>query len=407
MKKVSAREFFTVMWRGVCQALEWFFGLFGFKRDGKAAKCVWGLFATSAAVCMAIVAGIVVYEVGSDVCEWFEEKFHNCEETDCYENYEVYGDIYFHRQDNGKGYVYNADTHEKLLRSVEDVVYPSEKDSLVAYYTGKKWGYFSRYTGKVIIEAKYDHAWKFSEGLSGVVEDGFVKFIDGTGTTVIDRKIAFNPERFYIFENGYCIVDSCDGELHGLMDRTGGMALPMEYNNIEAGEITDVWIIRKGKKMGVIDKELKPIVPLMECYISINEEPIQKTIDVNMPDHTMRKYDIQGNLINDFFVTKVNMLEYEMDEVRYSTITHDEYGETLVEPRMDLYHPKATARLRSYVAALGFEGLMTADGHIVTLPKYAYIEAMGYDTYLCSTVNGDKVVVNGKGEIVSSMGQKN
>ena len=150
--------------------------------------------------------------------------------------------------------------------------------------------------------------------------------------------------------------------------------------------------------MGVIDKELKPIVPLMECYISINEEPIQKTIDVNMPDHTMRKYDIQGKLINDFFFTKVNMLEYEKDEIHYRTITRDEYGETMTEPRMEPYHQTATARLRSYVAALGFEGLMTADGYVVTMPKYAHIEAMGYDTYLCSTIGGDQFVVNGKGE---------
>lgn len=47
MRKVSAKLFFTVLWRGVCQAIKWFFGLFGYKRDGKYAKCVWGLFATS------------------------------------------------------------------------------------------------------------------------------------------------------------------------------------------------------------------------------------------------------------------------------------------------------------------------------------------------------------------------
>lgn len=405
MEKVSTKDFFTVLWRGVCQATGWFFGLFGYERDGKAAKCVWGLFATSAAVCMAIVAGIAVFEIGKEVRERLKNEFHSCEDTDCYENYQIYRDIYSHGLDEGKGYIYNARTHEKLLRMVEEIKFPMDNDSLVAYYTGKKWGYFSKYSGKVIVEAKYDYAWRFSNGVGAVVEDNFVKFIDRTGTTIIDRKMLFNPDRCYVFENGYCIVDSDDGELHGLMDRTGKMALPMEYNNIETGEITDVWIIRKGREMGVIDKELKFIVPLMECYISINEEPIQKTIDVNMPDHTMRKYDIQGNLINDFFVSKVNMLEYEMDEIRYRTITLDEYGEALAEPRTEPYHQKATARLRSYVAALGFEGLMTADGRIVTLPKYAYIEAMGYDTYLCSTINGDKVVVNGKGEIVSSMRQ--
>ena len=38
MKKVSAKLFFTVLWRGLCQVLGWFFGLFGYKTDGKFAK---------------------------------------------------------------------------------------------------------------------------------------------------------------------------------------------------------------------------------------------------------------------------------------------------------------------------------------------------------------------------------
>ena len=56
MKKISVRLFFTVLWTGLCQALGWFFGLFGYKRDGKFAKCVWGLFATSGAIIMAFFA---------------------------------------------------------------------------------------------------------------------------------------------------------------------------------------------------------------------------------------------------------------------------------------------------------------------------------------------------------------
>lgn len=42
MKKVSCKMFFTVLWRGICQLLGWFFGLLGYKREGKFAKCVWG-----------------------------------------------------------------------------------------------------------------------------------------------------------------------------------------------------------------------------------------------------------------------------------------------------------------------------------------------------------------------------
>ena len=41
-----------------------------------------------------------------------------------------------------------------------------------------------------------------------------------------------------------------------------------------------------------------------------------------------------------------------------------------------------------------------ADGHKVTMPLYWEIEALDHDLYLCATKNGDKVIVNGKGEIV-------
>ena len=54
MKKVSARLFFTVLWRGLCQALGRSFGLFGYKRDGKFAKCIWGMFATSGSIVMTL-----------------------------------------------------------------------------------------------------------------------------------------------------------------------------------------------------------------------------------------------------------------------------------------------------------------------------------------------------------------
>lgn len=34
------------------------------------------------------------------------------------------------------------------------------------------------------------------------------------------------------------------------------------------------------------------------------------------------------------------------------------------------------------------------------MPLYEEIEAIGPDTYLCTVSDGDKVVVNGKGEVV-------
>lgn len=52
------------------------------------------------------------------------------------------------------------------------------------------------------------------------------------------------------------------------------------------------------------------------------------------------------------------------------------------------------------IAGDGYEGLMTADGHVVIMPVYKDIEAIGNDLYLCTSTNYDKVIVNGRGEIV-------
>ena len=124
------------------------------------------------------------------------------------------------------------------------------------------------------------------------------------------------------------------------------------------------------------------------------------TINVTMADHTIRKYDLEGSLIDDFYVTEVRSLEYEKDEIinRPPTlnVVEDEFAEVLDNNS----RVKAIARLRSYVAGDDYEGLMTADGHRVTLPVYQNIDAIGHDLYLCTVSNGDKIVVNGRGEIV-------
>ena len=83
MKQISARVFFTILWGGVCQALGWFFGLFGYKRDGKLAKCIWGLFATSGAIVMAFFALALVCAGVEVVYDWYY-KPHYCDDEYCY-----------------------------------------------------------------------------------------------------------------------------------------------------------------------------------------------------------------------------------------------------------------------------------------------------------------------------------
>lgn len=389
--------FFTVLWRGLCQAFGWFFGLFGYKREGKFAKCIWGLFATSAAIVMGVITIVFVYAFGDEACRWYKSQHYSCDSEYCWANTYISRDIYFHNQEDGKGYIYNIRTGEKYVKNVAWIAKPTGKDSLICFSNGKKRGYFSKNTGKVVIEPKYSHAWIFSDGLASVEENGYIKFIDATGKVVIDKNMAYIPNmEGYVFHGRYCVIDTDDGEQCGLMDKKGNIVLPLEYSSIHPSNDFKYWRLQKGEEMAVLDSSLKPILPLSECSIYIGEG----TIDVTMPDHTIRKYDMEGTLINDFYISSFRMLEYEKEEIRCRTRTHDDDGDEYAVPFVEEYHPQGVARLRAYVAGDGYEGLMTADGHKVTMPLYKDIEAIANDLYLCTSTNYDKVIVNGKGEIV-------
>ena len=397
MKKVSCKLFFTVMWRGVCQVIGALLGLFGYRRDGRFAKCVWGLFAVSGTVIVTIAAGALVY----GVWYYFSHRYSEvaCNGEDCYSNTFVSREVYYHDHGDGNGEIVNSRTGKTTLKRVAWISKPlGEKDSLVVFSDGKKRGYFNKFTGEVIIPAKYDRAWVFSDGIASVEENGVIKFIGADGGQVFERTFGFNPnEDGYVFHGGYCIIDSDEDRKYGLMDTKGRIVVEEEYDAIKVSCKLDLWAMTKGEMTGVFDKEMNPVLPMMECasvYLFDDE------IDMTMLDHTMRKYDIQGRLIDDFYVNDVEPLEYETEETYQEVETYtDEEGDVhsyLAEP----VHKNARARLLCYETEYPYKGLMTADGHIVTMPLYRGIEAIGPDTYLCTVNHGDKVIVNGKGEVV-------
>lgn len=395
MKRISAKLFFTVLWRGMCQAFGWFFGLFGYKRGGKYVK---GLLVTGVAVIVGVVSIIALYSVGREVYHWCDKKWGYCNDPDCDANRYVFRDIYFHDHGDGKGYVWNMHTGEKLLKHVAWTAAPEDIDSLVCFSDGEKRGYFSKLTGKVIVEPKYDRAWIFSDGMACVEENGYVKFIDGTGKVIIDIKMTYNAiHGGYFFHNGYCIVPNADCSLYGLMDKNGRMVLPQVYSDIHLDEENvDLWLAKKDDVSEIYDKDMNLVLMMTKGSVYITDG----TINVVMPDHTISKYDLNGELIDDFYVTEVRSLEYEKDEVLYHCVTQDANGDEYAVPYVSAYRPMAVARLRAYVAGEGYEGLMTADGHIVTMPLYDDIRAIGPDLYLCTISYYDGVIVNGNGEVV-------
>ena len=394
MKKVTCKEFFTVMWSGIRQSLGWFFGLFGYKRDGKFAKCVWGLFSISAAIIMALIACVAIYGVYDSFSYKIREYY--CRDYDeCQYISRTIG--YIEDYDGNNGFLINKKTGNKVLKDIDWIAKPLGNDTLICFSKHGKRGYFNMKDGKVVVEPKYGHAWIFSDGVAAVEEDGKIKFIDGTGKVVLDANINYDSSTDdYVFHGGYLVATNEDDGKSGLIDKSGKLVLEKVYDDIDPSNNLDFWRICKDDKCAVYDKDMNVILPFIDGWVYLTD----KCIAVTMSDHTMRMYDYDGSLINDFCINAVCSLEYEKDEILYHTVTIHDVDDEPAEQSYESYHPKATARLRRYTAGDGFGGLMTPDGHIITMPLYEEIEAIGYDTYLCTVSNGDKVIVDGKGQIV-------
>ena len=191
------------------------------------------------------------------------------------------------------------------------------------------------------------------------------------------------------------MVDDEGPELCCLIDKKGWTVL-QEYNSISSSSNYQLWKVCKGDEQGVFDSNMNIVIPLTKASIYLYDDEICMT----MPDHTMRKYDLKGHLIHDFYIDSVRDLEYEKSEIVNRPPSINVASEEIIETIDENYRPKAIARLRAYTAGNNYDGLMTRDGRIVTKPLYENIEAIGDDLYLCTVSNNDKVVVNGKGMIV-------
>lgn len=387
MKQTSNRKISSIR-----QHIVSFFGLFGFKREGKYAKYIWRTFATSATIAMVLFAYYNIQHIYSQIrADQFYEHFM-ASTGDC-----IAHDIYFVPYSEGYGgYVMNKRTGEKLIKNVAWIHKPLEGDSLVCYSDGKLRGYFHKYSGKVVIPPRYKHAWVFSCGMAAVEEDSKIKFIDSTGKVVIDNGMKWDGcSDGYVFHGGYLVVASADNHKYGLMDRSGKLVLPYECDDINISCNLKYWRVRKGNQTAVYDEHLDLVFPYTDGYTYFTDSGFNHV----KPDNMVCSYDYSGNLVNDFCIFAVRHLEYDTDEIIYKgEVYTDDDGNR--QAYFSEGHKKATARLRAYEAGNCNEGLMTQEGKMVTMPLYKNIEAIGPDTYLCSLSDEEKVVVNGRGEVV-------
>jgi hypothetical protein len=128
----------------------------------------------------------------------------------------------------------------------------------------KKWGYQDA-SKKMVIDYKFDYAFKFSEGLAGVQIDKLFGFIDTKGNVVI------NPEYEKVFSFSGGSAEVVKGGLFGLIDKKGKVLGEIKYvgNMFWGLQFTDgLAKVNSNKLYGIINRMGREILPVEYSYIS-------------------------------------------------------------------------------------------------------------------------------------------
>ncbi|MDY2917087.1 MAG: WG repeat-containing protein [Muribaculaceae bacterium] len=133
----------------------------------------------------------------------------------------------------------------------DDIAHTKEYEYFKDYSTGK-YGY--KHNGRVVIPAKYDDAYWFSEGLASVKINGKWGFIDKTDTMVIPAKY----DGALYFREGLASV-KINGKW-GFIDKTDTMVIPAKFDDAWSFSEGLAWVVIDGK-YGFIDKSGTIVIP--------------------------------------------------------------------------------------------------------------------------------------------------
>ena len=335
---------------------------------------VWKILCLIVALSIAFVGLLLFYAFCRNVVysRWIRPMVVNR----AYEVRYISGNIALEYLMYGKGIrVMDRQRDDVLLKGLDWVAVPDGlTDTLAVFCKDGKRGYMNRFSGQVEIPAQYRRAWVFSEGLACVeTEDCRLVFIDREGEVVIDNGLRYSG-RFgsYLFHDGVCRAEDYHSGKVGLIDTLGRWVLEPEYDDVISYD--DFWQVRKDGLNGLLTKDMDTVFTVSYPRMSIGDD----YIEVGYPDHTVKVFDYDGNILEDFLIDEVENLYYPTGGLRDST-RNEEAGNVLY----------ALASCRVYRVCGGssdgnYYGLMSGDGRILTPPSYRKIQAVGKDLYLCS-----------------------
>ena len=386
------------LWKGIkavfTAIVDWVATLFGMKDNSKYGRVLHRVVGTAFAVVVIVWALASMARYGRTLW-WNIDNVFDFGDDNAYFSEQLSEDISFYRGYWGHyGYLKNA-KGKKVLKHITRIGKPMEGDSIAFFSDGEKRGYFHMRDGRLVVKPIYEHAWIFSDGLAAVEVNRRIKFIDTTGTIVIDKGFAYDAyDDGYVFHQGHCAVNDSTGKHMGLIDRNGDWVLPPVYSSIYPQDT--FWLLTMDNLQGVLSFGMDTVVPLVATSLSIGDT----SIEVTFADHTQSTYTLQGKQIGTNQVRGVEQMMYETREVMYRT-NHDVDEETEIYYGYDDYTSrKAVATCLKYEAESGWYGLMSPDGKMLTPPSFVSIEAVDKDLYFCETSYGRGILLNSKGQRV-------
>lgn len=386
------------LWKGIkavfTAIVDWVATLFGMKDNSKYGRVLHRVVGTAFAVVVIVWALASMARYGRTLW-WNIDNVFDFGDDNAYFSEQLSEDISFYRGYWGHyGYLKNA-KGKKVLKHISRIGKPMEGDSIAFFSDGEKRGYFHMRDGRLVVKPIYEHAWIFSDGLAAVEVNRRIKFIDTTGTIVIDKGFAYDAyDDGYVFHQGHCAVNDSTGKHMGLIDRNGDWVLPPVYSSIYPQDT--FWLLTMDNLQGVLSFGMDTVVPLVATSLSIGDT----SIEVTFADHTQSTYTLQGKQIGTNQVRGVEQMMYETREVMYRT-NHDVDEETEIYYGYDDYTSrKAVATCLKYEAESGWYGLMSPDGKMLTPPSFVSIEAVDKDLYFCETSYGRGILLNSKGQRV-------
>lgn len=385
-----------LFWKGltgiIAATANWFTVILGMQDESKYGKFLRRVVGGSFALIMLLLAGSALSSCINHIYyRYLANSYYNS--SGYVGQYLSRNATYYSQEYQTDGYVETRDG-KKTIKDIHWIAKPLGDDSLVCYSNGDARGYFNMLTGELAIKPQYKHAWVFSDGLASVDDNGWIKFIDANGNVAIDPKIPYIAgAEGYVFHNGHCVLHSNRHDKFGMIDKHGNWVMKAEYDRIQP--VDTFWIASKGGKQCVISKNMTVVLPFIDAVLWVSDNGIS----AEMADHTLRKYDLQGNIVDTFLISSVENMIYETDELRYLKTNNGDDEGNLIGETEDLNPSPVhkTARCKRYEAASGWYGLMSPDGKVLTNPAYSEITAIGYDLYLCKNGSMSGEVLNGKG----------